>query len=148
MIRRGRNVPIGVKIISILYYVAAGIFALTSLTFIILAIIALAINPDLGGSLQELPSFVISSSNLGIIILVAGLFIGFFAVLSFFIGKHLSKAKWWAKILVIIFAFINLIAGVIYLVGGNLFGIINLIFSVLIGGYLLFSNQAKSFFAR
>jgi hypothetical protein len=144
----GKNVPLGIKIISLLYYVAAAIFALTSLTFIVLAIIALASNADLVSSLQTLPYFTTSCSNVGVTILVTGIFIALFAVLEFFIGKGLPRAKLWTKILVIIFSGVSLVAGVVSLVSGNLSGIINLVFSALVGGYLLFSKEAKLFFTR
>lgn len=144
--RGEKIIPVGVKILSILYYIGAGISALTALILIIIEIL-LMINLSFIDISKVLPDFFIFTSNLGLGILVMGVFVAAIAVLEFFIGRGLSGRKLWAKILVIVFSVIGFVTGLISLTQGDLSGIINLVFSGVVGSYLIFNREAKSFFS-
>ena len=119
-----KTTPALVKVISILYYVSMG-------SLVIIAI----------GSF-----FVFEELNLAILISSVLIFL---AALSFFIARGLWKGKNWARILVIIFAILNFIIGIMFLVKMDISnGITNLLPGGLIAGYLLFSTKVKEFFSK
>ncbi len=139
-----------VKFISILFFI--GSFLLIFGGLIILAVGAIGgtmlsnefveafsqIDPEgmQGVSGSELLSFIAGILILiGIIVLVMG-------VLYFFIGLGLWKRKSWARILAIAVSIVFFIWGLF------LFDIITLVINGLIGGYLLFSKEAKKLFQQ
>lgn len=126
-----KNVPTGVKVISVLYYIGAALS-------VIAAIIMFA-----GGSVLAtlLPAILTG------LVAVMGIFMLGMAVLDFFIARGLWRAQKWARIIVIIFAGLAIIGAIVNLVAGQLSAIINLVIAGLIGGYLLFSKKVKQAFA-
>lgn len=141
------DVPVGIKIISVLYYIGAGLSALFGLVFVIMGVIVLT------GTSIETPvdaTGLISSiySMLGVFGVIAGIILFLFAILSFFIAKHLKKAKNWARILVLISSILGFLASFYSLLRGDFTYIINLIITGLISWYLLFEVQVKDFFSR
>lgn len=125
-----KEAPLGIKIISILYYIGA-VFAVIS------GIIVIA-----GGSfLSNLFGIVLTSLSILIAIFAFG-----FAVLGFFIGKGLWKGQSWARIVAIIFAILGVIGGLSSITVNIIQGTIYLIVDGLIGGYLLFAKEAKAHF--
>jgi uncharacterized membrane protein len=143
---RSGDVPTGVKIISILYYIGAGIFALSFLVLIVVGI-ALMVNPTLIDSIKDLPEYVMSSSTPGTYVLLMGVLVGLIGVLLFFIARGLCRGKLWSKILVIIFCVIGIVTGFLSVSKGNSSGFLNFLFSLVVGGYLLFHKEARSFFS-
>lgn len=127
-----KEVPAGVKIISVLYYIGAGLSVLAAIGFIIA-----------GSKLADIPILSIFSG------LVFAAVIGFIAmaILDFFLGRGLWRAQKWARIVVIILAILAFIGAVINLVRGQLNSIISLVVTAIIGGYLLFSKEVKQAFA-
>lgn len=140
-----RDVPTGIRIISILYYFGAGIFALGFLFLVVIGITLVA-NPSLISSIKSLPPYMVESS-LGIYVLLMGVLVGLIGILLFCIAKELCKGKVWAKILIIIFCGIGLVTGFLSVSQGNSSGFLNLVFSFVVGGYLLFYKGARSFFS-
>ena len=130
------SVPVGVKVISILYIIGAviSVIAGVSLFFGSSALAGLlgTFGSVLGGAL-----FVV-----GIILVGVG-------VLGFFIGRGLWKGKNWARITAIVLALIGFVLTLIAVIGGSLVvgNVISLVVDGVIAGYLLFSKSVKQAFA-
>lgn len=133
----GKDIPIGVKIISILYYISAG--------FGILFAIFLFIGSAFLGSL--LPSLTaISALGYGLVIFCAILVLAF-SVFSFFVARGLWNIKKWARIAVIVFAGLAIAGTLTSFASGFSFGlVVQLAISGAMGGYLLFSKEVKKVF--
>ncbi|MFA5953509.1 MAG: DUF2127 domain-containing protein [Candidatus Pacearchaeota archaeon] len=132
---KNKYIPVGVKVISILYYIGVvGLVALAILSFIGTKAI---------GLIMPVPELLTSS-----ILIVMGIIFLAFAVLSFFIGYGLWKSQKWARIVAIIFAIIGVIMYIISLVGQfTVSPLIMLIIDSAIAGYLLFAKEVKKAFA-
>jgi uncharacterized membrane protein (DUF2068 family) len=71
-----------------------------------------------------------------------------FAVLYFFIAKGLWNGESWARITAIVLSCLGVLFAIIGLGGGNIgSNLVSLIINGAIGGYLWFSNEAKTAFA-
>ncbi len=128
---KNKEAPVGVKIISILYYIGAGLSVIGAILLFV------------GGSLFAglLPGV------LGGLLAVMGiLFIGF-AVLGFFIGRGLWRVQNWARIVAIIFAILGVLGAIYSIISGQFTAIVSLVIHGVIGGYLLFSEEVKQVFA-
>lgn len=130
------GVPVGVKIISVLYYIAA-------VVLIILGIALFGGAGLVGYLASKIPFIAVLGSG---IIAVAGIIVILLAVLSFFIARGLWKGKQWARIIVIIFAILGFISAIISLLKLDFSVIGSLVINGLIGGYLLFSENVKKAF--
>jgi len=125
-----KQVPIVVKIISVLNYIGCGVLVLCAIFSFVGAGIISSFLGFLGG-------FVII---LGIIFLAL-------AVLVFFIARGLWKGQNWARIITIIFAILGFLSAIYVLVDGLIAnGIVNLIVEGFIAGYLIFSKEVKEAF--
>jgi len=134
-----KNVPTGVKVISILYYIGA----VASVLFGILFIFG-------GGFFSSLTASIPTLAFLGsAVFIVIGIFLLLLGILNFFIGRGLWKGRNWARILVIIFSILGILMALMSLIFSG--AVANFIFSViingLIGGYLLFSPKVKNAFS-
>src|SRR3989344_2759377 len=87
-----KNIPLGVKIISVIYWISAGLLALLGL---LMMLFSSSIKEVLSLMLIDLPSW-------GFIIL--GVFFIGLGILSFFIARGLWLGKQWAFTLAILFA--------------------------------------------
>ena len=136
-----KEVPTGVKVIAVLYYIVAGLLAISG-------ILSLVGAGAMSSITNKIPLFeILGALGSGLFIIIAIIFIGL-GVLEFFIARGLWKAKSWARILVIIFAAIGALFAIVSLVQGNIFsGLFNLLINGLIGGYLWFNNNVKEAFA-
>jgi len=131
------EIPVGVKIVSIWYYISS----IISLLLGIVGIFAFLRIPT--SFLFEIPRFLgISSLFLGPLALIVGLLLIAFAVVSFLIAKNLKKAKKSARIAVIVFSVLGFLESLSPL---NIFG---LIINGLVGGYIIFSGKVKEFFSE
>jgi lysylphosphatidylglycerol synthetase-like protein (DUF2156 family) len=133
---RTGKVPVGVKVISVLYYIVAVISILTGLVLII--------GSD---ALRSYLDTLFPTTLLAGMIAVFGVISILFAVLFFFIARGLWKGQKWARIVAIIFAVIGLLSALVSVANGYSKSIIDLIVHALIGGYLLFSSDVKRVFA-
>ena len=133
------NIPAGVQVISVLYYISAVLCVLLGL---LLVIGANTIVSFLVSSAPELESIITG----GVIIAMGIIFIAV-SVLAFFVGRGLWKLKPWARILAIILAAIWLIYTVYAMIRSFAFmQIINIIINLVVGGYLLFGEEVKEAF--
>ncbi len=132
------KVPVGVKIIAVLNYIAAVILLLGAIGLLFGA-----------GALSDIFASVpvIGAWASGLFIVLAIIFLAL-AVLAFFVGRGLWKGQNWARILEIVFSVIGLILAIIGMVQGNIgSNIVSLVVNGLIGGYLLLSKNVKSAFS-
>lgn len=128
------QVPTVVKVISVLYYIGA-VFEL---------IIAVLLFVGSGTIKTQVPLLAV----LGPFLIVGGIILLGIAVLSFFVGWGLWKAKKWARIVAIIFAVLGVLLALIGMVQGQIVSnILGLVISAGVGAYLLFSSDVKTAFA-
>ena len=129
------EVPTGVKVISVLYYIGA----------VVELLLAIALFVGAGTIASKIP--LIGALGSGLFIVMGVVLIGL-AVLSFFVGKGLWKAQKWARIVAIIFSVLGVLFAILGMVQGQVAGnIFSLVVSGAIGGYLLFSGSVKAAFA-
>lgn len=130
----GKEVPVGVKIISVLGYIGA------------VLVLLLGIGMIAGAGF-------IASFLEGLAILGAGLFVGLgivliaLAVLGFFMARGLWKGQNWARILTIIFSGIGFLQALIALIQGNFGSIVTLVIDGIIAYYLWFNADVKKAFS-
>jgi len=128
----GKEVPILVKVISILYYISAGLGVL----FAIFLFVGF-------GFLSTLMPFLTTISAVGyILVIFCAIMVLAFSILSFFIARGLSKAKNWARMLAIVFACLGILGVLSSLFSGFSFAlIVQLAVHGAMGGYLLFNKE-------
>ena len=129
--------PAGVKVISVLYYIGAGLCALFGLLFMAGA--------GLAGALLKSIS-LLSVLGAGFFVILGILFVGFGA-LDFFVGRGLWKGRNWARVVAIIFSALGVLNGLYSLIHFSIFGLVMLAIQVLIVWYLAFSQEVKAAFA-
>ena len=137
MVKTKRQMPTGVKVISILYYIGAVI----SLTFGILLV------AGAGAIADYLTQFMMIDILGSGLLIIAGIILIVMAIVDFFIGRGLWKGMNWARILAVIFAVIGLISSLINLIGGDFTQIFSLVIDGLIGWYLWFNVNVKKAFS-
>jgi len=130
-------IPTGVKIISVLYYIGAVFGVIFGILFLVGAGAMSSIITS------QIPMLAFFGSGL---IILGGLLLIGMGVLYFFIARGLQRTQSWARIIVIIFACIGVLMGLISIFQGN-FSIISFGLNLAIGGYLLFSQEVKQAFA-
>lgn len=139
-----KQIPVGVKIISVLDWIGAVIMILAGLLFIGLGIFSFG-----GGasSIERLEQAGGLFAFLGAFALIGGIILLGLGIFYIFVARGLWKGRNWARIAQIIFACIGMmfaIFGLIQLKFGNIF---SLVISCLIAGYLLFSKKVKEAFS-
>jgi uncharacterized membrane protein (DUF2068 family) len=134
-----KKIPIGVRIISIFYYIIAGFLVLFGLFIIafsgIIVSTMISIAPDLSSAINS--QIIIW---IGICTLILG-------VLIFFVGRGLWKLRLWAKITAIMISALMVIYE-IYLMffEFRIIQIVQLVIYVVIAVYLIFHKEAKKAF--
>ncbi len=138
IVSEGKQIPAGVKVISVFYYISAVLGILSGILFLVATKL-------MGPIISQVPVIGTLGSMLFI---VGGVVMLFFGILNFFVGRGLWKGKNWARIFVIIFAVLGIIVAVYLVIKGSFVqGISDLLVSGLIAGYLLFSSKVKEAFA-
>lgn len=157
LVKKKTQIPLGVKVISVLNYIGAAILLLLFIAFLMSGIGILS-NKDLGDQLVNQINSQANSLNEGfkeitykvlgvLFIILSVLFIGL-AILMFFLGRGLWKGQEWARITEIVLAFFGTILSISDLIGGNYISVMWLLVDVLIGSYLLFSKEVRRTFSR
>ena len=127
----GPQVPTGVKIISVLYYIGAVFGILFGILFMVGA-------GFMGSIASQIP--IIGALGAGLFIIGGIIMLGL-GVLGFFVGRGLWKARPWTRIVAIIFACIGIIMAIVSMIQGNVASnIFSLLISGVIGGFFIFSN--------
>lgn len=127
---RSSETPVGVILVSVLYFIGAVLYGLVGL-------LCIASAPTLGIS----PQLIGTAVFMGVIILAIG-------TLSFFVGLFLVKGYNWARIFAIVLAVLGILAGLVGLAKGSILAIFYLAFELLIAGYLIFSRTASEHFRK
>lgn len=128
------QVPTGVKVISVLYYIGA----------VVELLLGIALFAGADAIKRQVPLLAV----LGPFLIVGGIILLGLAVLSFFVGWGLWKGKKWARIVAIVFAVIGVLLALLGMVQGQIVSnILGLVVSAGIGAYLLFSSDVKTAFA-
>jgi hypothetical protein len=134
----GKEIPTGVKVISILYYLGAVFSAIVGILLIVGAGMA-------DSFVSEVP--VIAEIGAGMFVVVGIIMIGL-GVLSFFIGKGLWKGRSWARTLVIILCCMGVVTALISIAGGDVANnVFNILLNGVVGGYLWFNKRVKKAFS-
>jgi len=130
------KIPIGVQVVSILFYIGAALSALLGL-FMMLSSELL---------LSALPAELELTLSSTFFVILGAVFIGI-GVLNFFIGRGLWKLKSWARILAIILACFGALYTLASMLGGiTITQVVALAINIFIGGYLIFSKEVKKAF--
>jgi len=123
-----KEMPLGVKIISVLTYIGAVLGFLLGIMFLLGA--------NLINDSKLAPAII---TTIGVLFLVIGAF-------SFFIARGLWKGKNWARIVVIVFSALGAFSAILSLLAGDFRQLFNLAIDCLIGGYLWFNKDVKAAF--
>jgi len=155
-----KNMPFGVKLLSVLSYISAGILFIYGLIYVFLEITLLAFKNTIVnriGAVAVNKSISISATDLNQgaqtteLLFLAGIiiFIGL-AVLLLFVGRGLWKGRNWSRILLIVLSVILVVLTLIYLASGYslLVSLLILVINIWIAGYLLLSEKAKTAFGK
>jgi hypothetical protein len=131
-----RKAPLGLKIISVIYYIACALY----LAIAIVAFIKI--------------SWISELSNLGLLpamsqqtIMTFGIFFVLLSILSFFIARGLLKFQMWARVALLAICAINIFGGILSVLEKSYPSIINLVFNLIIACYILFSKKTKAAFS-
>lgn len=131
-----QSIPVGARIIAILYYLSAFATILLGLLFII------------GGSALVVLFQDTMLSFIGTRISFVGAAFFFVAsIFYFFLGNGLWKGRQWARIIAITLAVIGFVGSLVSLAGGNVQGFLGASITAIIGGYLLFNNKVRKEFS-
>ena len=134
-----KNVPTGVKVVSVLFYIGFFLFLVSGIL-------------SIGG--VGLPEENITGAAVGVpqlgrgFEIVSGVISVALAVFVFFVGMGLWKGRRWSWLSSIIIAGLGIFISLISMLGGRVIGnlIVLLIYAV-IGGYLLFNESARKVFS-
>jgi hypothetical protein len=135
----GKEVPVLVKVISILYYISA-VFGLLFAIFLFVG----------SAFLSTLMPFLTTISALGyMLVIFCAIMVLVISVLSFFTARGLSKAKNWARMLAVVFAGLGVLGGLSSLFSGFSFAVIvEIAVYGAMGWYLLSNKEVKEAFAK
>ena len=136
MAKRKKEVPTGVKVISVLGYLATFVLAITGGSII-------ATGAEKMTNLLNVLGFAgIGKTE----IITTGILFLLMAALYFFISKDLWVGKNWARIALITLSAIWAIFALISLIMGDLGSIISLVIHGLVGSYMMWSKEVVSAF--
>lgn len=142
-----KQVPTGVKIISVLQFIGVGLVWISALMMLIGGIILLSSGPaallNQGVPIQYLP-FLSAGGVVFIVISVVFVGIGIF---FFFVARGLWRLKNWARILTIVLQALSIIYYLYTIIIGA-GGYFSLIVSAVIVAYLLFSKKVNEAFRK
>ncbi len=127
-----KKIPLGIKIISIFYYVVTGL--------LLLSLIGALFQPKPLLSLLGLES---------VLLVIIGLLV--IASISFFIGRGLWKGQKWSRWVSISLAILAILSAISLFIRGStsleyVNASVNLVINGFIAGYLLFYEVAKKYF--
>ena len=132
------EVPVGVKIISVLYYIYGAILVLAGIASFFGA-------GMMSGLAQSIPLLGILGAGLIAVIGVVLLVLGFVALA---VGFGLWTAKSWARIVAIVLAILGAVMNLVSLVSMITIGsILSLIIQVVIAYYLIANKDVKKVFS-
>lgn len=132
-IKKSKEMPIGVKILSILSYIGAAVTLLAGLAMILASGL-------ISGLIVNLMPQLADVQYVSGIILFVGFFLLPLAALNYFIARGLRNGKNWARILVLVFSALSVVSSLVP------FDLGSLIIGGIIVWYLGFNEKAKAYF--
>ena len=144
---RKKEIPLGVKIISILGFIGAILLAIIGIFMIIGGIFILASHVVIPFP-SEVPANVINLINtfLGPGLIVIGLIFLVFAAIGYFISMGLLRLKNWARIVVIVLSILGAVSSLSSILFGGFGQIVPFVIQAVIAIYLIFSEKVKKAF--
>jgi|SRR3989344_1278510 len=140
-----KEIPLGIKIISILDLIAGILIILVCLLYLFLAVLVYIYPEQFSNPSESSLNSVLPYVFVILIILL------FYGILKIFIARGLWKAKPWARNADIIMSIIGILITVIYSFYNkniiDLNGFYSLIINTIILFYLIFSKEVKSYFS-
>jgi hypothetical protein len=127
-----RKSPLGVKIISVFYYIASFFYLLTAF----IAFFKNDIFTNLPGFNQSINNFPQAFTAFGTALLLL-------AVLSWGIAKDIKKLKKWALIAALALSLLWIIGGFLSIMEKSYISIINLAVNLLIFGYIILNKKTR-----
>ncbi len=137
-VNRVKDIPTGVKIFSILYYISG--------VLLILGAILSFFGGSIISSILGLNQGVVAITTL--VFVFIGIFFILMAVLSFFIARGLRKGQDWARILIIVFSALGILSSIVSLFGGNWASLFGILVDGFVLWYFLLKENVKKFFLR
>lgn len=133
-IKKSKEMPMGVKVLSVLAYIGAAFTLLVGLAMILGA-------KFFSSWLNNLPGYMsIGGEITSIMLIIFGILFLAFAVIDYFIAIGLRGGKNWARILVLVFSALSVVSSLMPL------DIVSLIIGGVIIWYLGFDEEAKDYF--
>jgi hypothetical protein len=127
-----KKVPVGVQVISVLYYIAAALSLIAGIAFIAGANYIITLIPELTTAGIGAELFI----ALGIILIIM-------SVLVLFIGIGLWKLKPWARIVAVIISILGIVLAIYSMIKGFMWGdIVKLVIHGLIVWYLIYNKES------
>ncbi|MFH1501152.1 MAG: hypothetical protein ABIE22_04380 [archaeon] len=136
------KIPRGVKVISILYYLA-------SVFTIIIGILFLLGSSDIATGISDaLKAQIIESGRevIGGALITMGIGFILFGIIGLIIGRKLWQLRNWARIVIIAFSVLGTLTAIASLIQLQYRSIVGLIINLAIGIYLIFSSKVKGAF--
>jgi len=139
--------PVGVKIISVIAFIKAGILLIVGIALFLGGLIGTAVLSGVGieklieltGGNNDPITGIVASAIVGSLI-VSGIIVIVLSVLAYYVGRGLWDGRNWARIVVIVLSVITFISAI-----GSL-DIFSIIVGGVIGGYMWFGNDVKRYF--
>ena len=144
---RKKEIPLGVKIISILGFIGAAFLAISAILIIIGGIFVIVSHVVLPFP-SEVSANVINAFNmfLGPGLIVIGLIFLVFAAIGYFISMGLLRLKNWARIVVIVLSILGAVSSLSSILFGGFGQIVPFVIQAVIAIYLIFSEKVKKAF--
>lgn len=148
-----KNIPLGVKILSILCYIDAALALLFGVFLFVVGLAAPALISSIKdqiisqGQLTAQQVELIASLSAPLLVIISFLIIAF-AILDYYIARGLWRGRNWARIVVLVFMVLGFISSLFSLLTGNFGRIISLVIYGLVGWYLGFDKNVKRYFLK
>lgn len=147
-----KNVPLGIKVISIVGFIFAALFILTGVFCFILGIIY-TINPGSINLKELFPEQFINQlkDNFSANMIMLSIIFAIIAVIIYWICREILNRKNWARIFIIVFCILNIFSDISNLIAKkealSSYIVITFIINALIIFYLLTAKEVKKFFS-
>ena len=140
--------PVSITIVVVLQWVAAIVAVIGGFSLIAAAyeMHQEGIATQIEGALVNQGIVDISGKTVVVGVFVAGILLLAIAFVRVMVATYLAKGRGWARIVVAVFALVNLAAGLAYLFEGMWLNAVGIVVIELLVLYLLFNAQSSAFF--
>ena len=143
MVEVQKEVPVSVRIISILFFVVSVVLFFSTIVYVYNFFLVTAPLPVSDGLSVD----VSSAGGMMLAVMIPGviLFMGI-AILSFFIGMGLWRGKNWARIAALVLSLLIVLSSIVGIIYGKMNNIFGLILFLIVARHLWFNERLKAFF--